>query len=372
MGKGRIEEAIAQFDYSGELLSALPYGSGHINDTYLLSFRIGEMGTMKAILQKMNRSVFKDPVALMENIQAVTAVLRRQIEEKGGDTDRETLNLIPTRDRNYYFVDSEGEYWRSYRFITDASTYDSVEKAEDFYHSAVAFGKFQCLLADFPAHTLHETIKGFHDTRARFQTFKEAVKTDSCQRAASVQDEIRFVLEHEAVMRCFGELLDNGKLPLRVTHNDTKLNNVMLDHKTGKGICVIDLDTVMPGLVMNDFGDSIRFGANTAAEDERDLSKVSLDLDLFALYTKGFLESCGDRLSETEIRLLPMGALTMTLECGIRFLTDYLQGDVYFKTHREKHNLDRCRCQFKLVEDMEKKWVQMESIIAPWLAEKQK
>ena len=225
---------------------------------------------------------------------------------------------------------------------------------------------FQRMLADYPAETLNETIKGFHDTRARFQVFKDTVAKDVCGRAAEVQDEINFVLAHEDVANVFGELQDKGKLPLRVTHNDTKLNNIMIDDKTGKGICVIDLDTVMPGLAMNDFGDSIRFGASTAAEDETDLSKVSCSMDLFEIYVKGFLEGCDGKLTKKEVELLPMGAKVMTFECGMRFLTDYLDGDHYFKIHREKHNLDRCRTQFKLVADMEKKWDIMQEIVAKY------
>ena len=231
---------------------------------------------------------------------------------------------------------------------------------EDFYESAVAFGHFQRLLADYPAETLYETIEGFHDTKARFRTFKNAVEKDVCGRAASVQKEIDFVLAHEDVANVFGNLQEKGEIPLRVTHNDTKLNNIMIDNVTRKGICVIDLDTVMPGLAMNDFGDSIRFGASTAAEDETDLSKVSCSMELYELYVRGFLEGCAGSLTQKEIELLPMGAKVMTYECGMRFLTDYLEGDHYFKIHRENHNLDRARTQFKLVEDMEAKWDTMQ------------
>ena len=238
-----------------------------------------------------------------------------------------------------------------------------MEKPEDFYESALAFGNFQRLLADYPADTLHETIRGFHDTRARFEVFRQAVEKDVCGRADSVQKEIEFVLAREDVANVFGKLQENGEVPLRVTHNDTKLNNIMIDKATGKGICVIDLDTVMPGLAMNDFGDSIRFGASTAAEDEQDLTKVSCSMDLFEIYVKGFLEGCGGSLTPREVELLPMGAKVMTYECGMRFLTDYLEGDHYFKIHREGHNLDRARTQFKLVEDMENKWDTMMEIV---------
>lgn len=363
MGKGLKDEAIANFRYEGVLVDERPYGSGHINDTYLLTFEIAEMGQIKVILQRMNREIFKKPVELMENIMNVTSYLRKRIIENGGDPERETLNVIRTVDDMPFYKDSTGEYWRSYKFITDATSFDQVESPDDFYQSAVAFGNFQRLLADYPAETLHETIEGFHDTRARFEVFKKAVADDVCGRAHAVQKEIDFVLAREDVANVFGELLDKKEIPLRVTHNDTKLNNIMIDNKTGKGICVIDLDTVMPGLAMNDFGDSIRFGASTAAEDEQDLNKVSCDMDLFDIYAKGFIEGCGGKLTEREIDLMPMGAKVMTFECGMRFLTDYLQGDTYFKIHRENHNLDRCRTQFKLVEDMEAKWDTMHKII---------
>jgi hypothetical protein len=359
----QVAEAVANFKYEGRLKRGEVYGNGHINDTFLLVFDIAGMGSMKVILQRMNTDIFLKPVELMENIMGVTAHLRRKIIENGGDPDRETLNVIPALDGKPYYRDSRGDYWRSYRYITDATCYDQVEKTEDFYQSAVAFGNFQCLLADYPADTLHETIEGFHDTRARFGAFQNAVKEDVMGRAASVQREIEFVLEREELANYFVSLQEKGELPVRVTHNDTKLNNIMIDNKTGKALCVIDLDTVMPGLAMNDFGDSIRFGASTAAEDERDLSKVSCDMNLFEIYTKGFIEGCAGRLTEREIALLPMGAKLMTFECGMRFLADYLQGDVYFKTQREAHNLDRCRTQFQLVADMEAKWDTMEAIV---------
>ena len=363
MAKGIINEAIANFRFDGVLVDERPYGSGHINDTYLLVFEIAEMGQIKVILQRMNKDIFKEPVELMENILNVTSYLRERIIENGGDPERETLNVIPTVNGKPYFVDSSGEYWRAYKFITDATSYDQVESADDFYQSAVSFGNFQRLLAAYPAETLHETIKGFHDTRARFQVFKKAVEDDVCGRAAYVQEEIRFVLQREDLANFFAELLDKKEIPLRVTHNDTKLNNIMIDNKTGKGICVIDLDTVMPGLAMHDFGDSIRFGASTAAEDEQDLSKVSCDMDLYDIYAKGYIEGCGGKLTEREIDLMPMGAKAMTFECGMRFLTDYLQGDTYFKTAYPEHNLVRARTQFRLVEEMEKEFEGMKQIV---------
>ena len=356
-------EALSAFQLDGVAMSMERYGSGHINDTYLVRTRKADGTDGRVIMQRMNTNIFTEPECLMENILGVTSFLRERIIENGGNPDRETLNVIPTKDGKSFFVDSEGKYWRSYIFIEDATGYDKVENPEDFYQSAVSFGNFQRLLAEYPAETLHETIKGFHDTKARFAVCKQAVADDVWGRAASVKEEIDFYLAREDVANVFGDLLEKGEIPLRVTHNDTKLNNIMIDDKTHKGICVIDLDTVMPGLAMNDFGDSIRFGASTAAEDEKDLDKVWCDMELFELYTKGFIEGCGGKLTAKEIELLPMGAKVMTYECGMRFLTDYLQGDVYFKTHREGHNLDRTRTHIKLVQDMEDKWDTMNEIV---------
>lgn len=361
-----ITEALGQFQTEGTVREYCVFGSGHINDTYLMTCELEDGGKKKYILQRMNKEVFTNPVELMENVVGVTSFLRKKIVENGGDPERETLNIVPTKAGGSYFVDSQEEYWRVYQFIEDAVSYDAVEKPDDFYQSAVSFGNFQHLLADYPASTLHETIRGFHDTKARFATFQKAVAADVMGRAASVQEEIRFVLDHEEVANVLGDMLEAGELPLRVTHNDTKLNNIMIDPQTGKGICVIDLDTVMPGLAVNDFGDSIRFGASTGAEDEVDLDKISCDMELFELYTKGFVEGCAGSLTEKEIEMLPMGAKVMTFECGMRFLTDYLEGDHYFKIHREHHNLDRCRTQFKLVSDMEAKWETMKEIVAKY------
>ena len=356
------KEVIENFQFEGEYTEGIPYGSGHINDTFRVTFQHkGE--TKRYILQRMNNQIFLNPEELMENVVGVTSWLRKKIVENGGEPERETLNLVPAKDGKAFYKDSEGEYWRVYLFIEGAKTYDLVENQEDFYQSAVAFGRFQGLLADYPAETHHETIQDFHNTVKRLDTFKKAVEADGCGRAAQVQEEIQFVLDREALAHKLCDMQAEGKLPLRVTHNDTKLNNIMIDDETRKAICVIDLDTVMPGLSVNDFGDSIRFGASTGAEDEPDLSKVSCSMELFELYTKGFVEGCKGSLTEEELDMLPVGAMTMTYECGMRFLTDYLEGDHYFKIHREGHNLDRCRTQFKLVKDMEEKWNQMNEIV---------
>lgn len=362
----RLEQIASHFQFEGQLIKMEPYGNGHINDTYLLTYAIGRMGCVRVILQRMNRNVFPDPVALMENVVNVTSFLHEKILESGGDPYRETLNVIPAIDGKSYYKESEEDYWRSFMFVGDAFCYDTVDRPEDFYQSALAFGRFQCLLADFPVEKLHETIVDFHNTKKRFENFQRVVAADPAGRACHVQKEIQFVLDRKADACFFTDLLEKNALPIRVTHNDTKLNNIMIDSKTRKGICVIDLDTTMPGLAMFDFGDSIRFGANTGAEDEKDLSKVSLDMELFEAYTRGFIEGCGGRLTDRELELLPMGAKMMTYECGMRFLTDYLENDVYFKTKRPGHNLDRARSQFQLVMDMENKWDEMRKVVAKY------
>ena len=356
-------EVITNFCYEGTLVSESSLESGHINDTYLLTFHIAGLGQVKTILQRINKEVFKYPEELMENVMSVTSYLRERIIENGGNPERETLNVILTTKGKPCYLDSYGDYWRSYKYVPDATSYELVEKPEHFYESAVAFGNFQRLLADYPVETLHETIKGFHDTKARLNTFQRIVEEDPLGRAALVKDEINFVLERKELADIFPKLLAEGRIPLRVTHNDTKLSNVLIDNKTDKAICVVDLDTVMPGFSMNDFGDSIRFGASTAAEDEPELDKVDFSLELFELYTKGYITGCGGQLTEQEIALLPMGAKIMTYESGIRFLTDYLQGDTYFKIHRENQNLDRCRTQLKLVYEMECHWDRMQEIV---------
>lgn len=359
-------EAIDAIDFKGKYVEHKRYGNGHINDTFLLMFQQNDGTMLKYILQRMNHEIFKKPAELMENICGVTSFLREKIEKNNGDTHRETMNVISTKKNESYYKDSIGSYWRGYEFIEDTTCYEQVEKPEDFYQSALSFGHFQHLLSDYNADSLHETIPDFHNTPVRFHNFKRAIEEDVCKRVANVQEEINFFLDREKDMNVCMDMLKNKELPLRVTHNDTKLNNIMIDNKTGKGICVVDLDTVMPGLSINDFGDSIRFGANTAEEDETDLSKVSLDLELFELYTKGFLEGCNGSLTAKELDMLPMGAKLMTLECGMRFLTDYLQGDTYFRIHRENHNLDRSRTQTNLVADMEIKWEEMKNIVSKY------
>ncbi|MDE7334003.1 MAG: aminoglycoside phosphotransferase family protein [Lachnospiraceae bacterium] len=359
----KIDEVIEQFAFQGQLITKKLYRNGHINDTFLIVYQLPDGSRKQYILQRMNHMIFKQPEELMENIVNVTEYLRKVILSQGGDPERETLNVVKTRKGESYYKDSSNNYWRVFLFIEHTICLEMVESEKDFYDSAVAFGTFQRMLADYPASTLHETIPNFHNTPSRFRDFKKAVEKDIMGRAALAREEIAFALEREAETSALTDLLKSGELPLRVTHNDTKLNNILFDADTKKALCVIDLDTVMPGLSHYDFGDSIRFGASTGAEDEKDLSKIGVDLSLFEAFTRGFLEGCQGSLTEKEIEMLPMGAKLMTYECGIRFLADYLEGDVYFKIHREGHNLDRARTQFKLVADMESKWDELTAIV---------
>ncbi len=359
----RIDEVAARFRTKGAAAEHAPYGNGHINDTFLVMCGTQEGERRRYILQKMNHSIFKMPQQLMEHVVNVTEYLREMIARRGGDPDRETLNVVKTKDGSNYYLDDEGNYWRMFLFVEQTVCLEKVESAKDFYDSAVAFGNFQKMLSDYPAQTLYETIPNFHNTPSRFSDFQRAVQEDRMGRAAQAKEEIAFALAREADTRVLTDMLKAGELPLRVTHNDTKLNNILFDADTKKAICIIDLDTVMPGLSPYDFGDSIRFGASTGAEDEKDLDKIEMDLSLFEAFTKGYLEGCGGSLTEKEIEMLPMGAKLMTYECGIRFLADFLEGDTYFKIHRDGHNLDRARTQFKLVKDMEDKWADMAAIV---------
>lgn len=357
------QKVAAAFCLEGVPTEIIPYGNGHINDTFLLICKDGEK-EKKYILQRINSSIFKDPPALMENTANVTAFLRKVISERGGDPYRETLNVIKTKSGENYHTDSCHSYWRVFLFIDDTICLEKIENPRDFYDSGVAFGNFQRQLAAYPAETLHETIPLFHHTPSRFQAFRKALEENPLGRAQMVQAEIDFALAREDDTHVLTDLLEKGELPLRVTHNDTKINNILFDASTRKALCVIDLDTVMPGLSLYDFGDSIRTGANTGAEDEPDLSRVALNLSLFEAFTEGFLKGCSGSLTPQEVNLLPMGAKLMTYECGIRFLTDFLLGDTYFKIHRENQNLDRARTQFKLVADMEAKWQEMADIVS--------
>lgn len=358
-----VLEIASHFDFYGEFIDAHPYGFGHINDTYAARFRLPDGSTIRYLLQRINHNVFKNPPALMENISGVTRHLRQKIFLAGGDPNRETLNVIPTKSGQPYHLTDDGNYWRAYIFIEQARTYESVEDLHHVYSAAQTIGRFQSMVADYPIHELHETIPDFHNTPKRLATFRQAVEDDVVNRAHLCQDDIQFVESHADKTSLLLDLCAAGAVPLRVTHNDTKLNNVMIDEMTGEGVCVIDLDTVMPGISLYDFGDFIRTGANTAAEDERDLTRVHVNLEVFERFTQGYLETAASSLNATEIDNLPVSALIITLENSIRFLTDFLNGDTYYKIHREGHNLDRARTQFKLVTELEAKLDEMMVIV---------
>lgn len=359
-----LKNVASKFALNGEFIGGEPYGSGHINDTYAVSIKQSDQ-TARYIFQRINHEIFKNPVALVENITRVTRHIHNKLEQNNtSDIDRCTLTLIPTIEGDNILIDTDGLYWRAYIFIENAKTYDIIESTDQAYQAARAFGQFQCQLADLPSPRLHETIPNFHHTRSRFDALLKAADIDCCERVASAQEELAFAKDHESVVDVLLDLQASGDLPERITHNDTKLNNVMIDDDTGEGICVIDLDTVMPGIALYDFGDMVRTATNTGAEDELDLSKISMDIDMFEALTLGYLSAAGSMLVPKEIEYLPFSGKLIALETGLRFLTDYLQGDVYFKTHRERHNLDRCRTQFKLVQSIEDQKKVMQQIVA--------
>lgn len=345
------------FEIDGAFLHAERYGSGHINDTYCAAFEKAD-APFRIIFQRINHHVFKNPVALMENIERVTMYLALQVAADP-DRSRRTLTLIPARDGRSWFLDPEGNYWRAYRFIANARTYDAPESPQQTFQAARAFGRFQQQLAELPAPRLHDTIPDFHHTPKRFAALEQAIASDLAGRAILAKPEIDFALAHREIV---GVLLD-AKLPERVTHNDTKLNNVMLDDVTGEGICVIDLDTVMPGLALYDFGDMVRTSTSPTREDETDLSRVAMQFALFEALVRGYLSTAGGFLTPAEKQYLAFSGKLITFEIGIRFLTDFLSGDTYFKVHRQGHNLDRCRTQFKLVESIEQQEERMNRLV---------
>ena len=353
-----MEKSVYAFQLDGNPIFCEEFGHGHINTTLKITTDTGA----EYVLQKINKYVFRNPIRLMANVSSVTEYLRQRVEDP-----RMALHFIPTQKGIFYHRDRKGEFWRMYDFV-GGFCMDTPETEEDFYQSALAFGRFQELLSDFPAQSLYETIPEFHNTIDRYRQFKASVEIDPCGRVSQVPGEIKFLLDRENLSGTLQRMRENGELPLRVTHNDTKLNNVLLDRQTRKSLCVLDLDTVMPGLSLYDFGDSIRFGAATAAEDEPDAEKMSMDLHLFEVYTRGYLEAAPS-LTDKEVEMLPMGALIMTLELATRFLKDYIDGDLYFKTEYPEHNLIRARTQIALVADMQAKWNEMQEIVAKVAAE---
>ncbi len=362
--KYEFDKIISNFRIcDGELTYCERYGEGHINETYLAVISADGKAT-KYILQKINKSLFKDVDKLMNNIVLVTEFVRKKVALKGGDPDREVLTVVYTNDgKPYYYAPEYDEYFRVYVFIERAIAHQHEEREGQFYQSAVAFGRFAMQLSDFDASQLYEILPDFHNTRKRYENFLKSLKADKLGRAKSVSDEIGFVLKRKDYCGRIVDMLSSGAMPLKVTHNDTKLNNVMLDEKTDKPVAVIDLDTVMPGSICYDFGDSIRFGCNPASEDEKDLSKVVFDIRLFEEYTKGYLSAMGESITKIEKDNLAFVSMLMTFECGMRFLTDYLDGDTYFRTKYADQNLNRTRTQFKLVSDMERVLDKMNEIV---------
>ncbi len=363
--QANTSEVLGAYDLPGTLTETSRYGEGHVNETYCVTVRTENGRSLRFMLQRISGEAFPHPEELMQNFVAVTGFLRRKIIAAGGDPERETLSLVRTRDGKDFYTDAQNNVWRLVPFVEGTVCLQEATP-ELFEASARAFGHFQQLLSDYPADTLFETIPHFHDTEDRLAKFRLALQQDRFGRAASVPEEIRFVRDREADCSVAMEALRRGILPLKVTHNDTKLNNVLFDTESGEGICIIDLDTTMPGLSIFDFGDSVRFGANHCREDERDLTRVSLDLDLFERYTREFLAGTAGCLTKAELDYLPWGARIITLELGIRFLTDYLEGDRYFRIAYPTHNLDRCRTQFKLLRDMEDHFAEMKAIVAKY------
>jgi Ser/Thr protein kinase RdoA (MazF antagonist) len=352
-----LAAVVSHFEIPGVFSGATPYGSGHINDSYSAVVFQGNR-KVRFLVQRMNHHIFKDPIAVMENIQRVTSHLAEQLAGEP-DRARRVLALVPACDGRAWHMDEGGNYWRAYRFIENASSYDAVQTPRQAHQAGKAFGRFQQMLARMPAPRLHETIPDFHNTPKRFAALQRAISEDVANRAAGACADIDFALAHESIVG----ILVYANLPERVTHNDTKFNNVLLDDATGEGICVIDLDTVMPGLASYDFGDMVRTTTSPAMEDEQDLSKVSMEFSMFEALTRGYLDAAGSFLTNAEKQHLAIAGKLITLEVGLRFLTDHLAGDTYFKVHREGHNLDRCRTQFKLVESIERQEEKMGRLV---------
>lgn len=348
-----VQYMIKKFDILGDFVNAQPYGNGHINDTYAVAFDQGGVA-VRYIAQRINDNIFREPARVMDNIANVTKHIREKADNRGiGDISRRVLTLVQTQNGEDFALDQDGHVWRCYIFIEGAKSWDILETPKQAYEAAKAFGAFQRDLMDYDGPRLFETIPLFHHTRSRFSVLQKAIEDDKKNRAAKVKKEIEFALAHESLADCLLSLQQRGEIPERITHNDTKLNNVLLDNDSGEGICVLDLDTVMPGLSLYDFGDMVRTATNPVAEDELDVSKVIVQAPMFEAIAKGYIEGTEGTLLPIEKENLVTSGKLLTFECGIRFLTDYLHGDIYFKTKRESHNLDRCRTQFALVQSLE-------------------
>ncbi len=360
-----LRKISALFDIRADFVHGIPYGSGHINDTYCASFDQAGLVPVRYILQRINTNVFRTPVQLMENIARVTRhSLERRIEAEHPEARRRTLTCIPAHDGKPFAIDDLGGYWRVYPFIERATGHDEIQNNEQAFQAAKAFGNFQKLAAGLGGERLHETIPGFHDTPKRLEALKAAIGADPLGRAAGLEAEIDFALSRAADCSRITDLIAAGIIPERVTHNDTKLNNVLLDDETAEGVCVIDLDTTMPGSALYDFGDMVRTATPSTREDSTDLSKLDLRVDRFEALVGGYMSAARSLLNAAEVENLAFSGKLLTLECGIRFLTDFLLGDVYFKIKRPEHNLDRCRNQFTFVSVIEKRLPEMEDVVA--------
>ncbi len=352
-----------RFAVEGKFIDCVEIPTGHINSTYRASYQQDDGSTRRYIIQAINHLVFKDPRAVMRNVAAVTRHINSRVLRMKHDAGGQTLDLFPARDGRSWVEDNEGTVWRCYNFIEGCVTYDIVENPRQAYQAAFAFGAFQDLVSDLDASLIAETIPDFHDTRKRYLRLLDIAAQDPHQRLEAVRAEFDFIVKRESLTGLLLDLVAAGKIPLRVTHNDTKINNVMIDEKTDEAVCVIDLDTVMPGLALYDFGDLVRSATNPAAEDEQDLSKVKMEMPLFEALVEGYLDAAANFLTPTEIEHLVDSAKLIALELAIRFLTDHLEGDVYFKIHRPDHNLHRCRTQLKLLESMEEQEEEMQAFV---------
>ena len=359
----QLQEISKQFQIYGEILHAETLKIGHINETYSATYDQGGM-RVRYIHQKINRGVFKKPVTVMKNVMRVTTHIRRRLEAADArDITRRSLIIIPARDGQCYHVGKDGDYWRTFVFVEGVQTYEAVQSPEQAFQAGRAFGDFQNLLVDLPGERLIETIPAFHNTRKRFAALQQAIQKDHYHRAKDARKEIEFALKHEPLVDVILNAMAKGKIPERITHNDTKFNNVMLDTLTGEAKCVVDLDTVMPGCALYDFGDMVRTTTSPTLEDERDLSKVKMHMPIFKQLAEGYLSAASSFLTRAEKSLMAFSGKLITFEIGIRFLTDFLSGDTYFRIHRPDHNLDRCRTQFKLVESIEQQEVAMQKFV---------
>ncbi|AQQ70827.1 Phosphotransferase enzyme family protein [Limihaloglobus sulfuriphilus] len=360
----QLEQIVKQFQIYGDFVEGHPYGSGHINDTYKVSVNLS--GTkVNYLLQRINNAIFPNVEKLMENITRVTEHCAEKFCQMGySDISRRCLTVVKTHSGGSFYFDHEGGYWRVYLFVEDATGFDVPETNEQIYQAGAAFARFQSMLVDIPGEPLYEIIPGFHDGKKRLAAFENALEADRFNRAANASAEIKYQLDNAWMFDVLPDLVKKGAVPIRVTHNDTKINNVLIDDKTAEGVCVIDLDTVMPGLSLYDFGDLVRTSTSPTQEDEKNIDIVGLRLDRFESLLNGFMSVGRDYLNKTEIEYLVFAGKLITMTIGMRFLTDYLSGDTYFKVHREGHNLDRCRTQYKLVQSITDQQDELESLVA--------